>query len=63
MCMIARNNRELRIKFLQIVYPFSLIGIAMFYLGKFGSTIGVRLAQSIREDNYLVGRTLHNLEQ
>jgi hypothetical protein len=59
---IARTNPELRVKLVQIAYPTALIGIGTYYIGKVGSRIGTRLTQSIREDNYLVGRTLHNLD-
>lgn len=60
--LIALTNPEIRIKIVQIAYPTALAGFAAYYLIKLGSRIGTRLAQNIREDNYLIGRTLHNLE-
>lgn len=50
-------------KLLQMAYPIALIGIGGYYLSKIGSRIRTRLVQNIREDNYLIGRTLHNLDQ
>lgn len=50
-------------KLLQMAYPIALVGIGGYYLGKVGSRIRTRLVQNIREDNYLIGRTLHNLDQ
>ncbi|KAI8375652.1 hypothetical protein EDC96DRAFT_496042 [Choanephora cucurbitarum] len=60
--VIARANPELRFKFMQIVYPAALIGVGSYYLTNFIYKIGTRLADNIREDNYLIGRTLHNLD-
>ena len=60
---VARISPELRFKFMQIVYPVALIGVGSYYLTNFLYKIVARLAENIREDNYLVGRTLHNLDQ
>ncbi|KAI8087629.1 uncharacterized protein B0P05DRAFT_584861 [Gilbertella persicaria] len=62
MKIIARINPELRIKLVQIAYPIALVGFGGYYLTRTVSRVSARLAQNIREDNYLVGRTLHNLE-
>ncbi|KAI8373702.1 hypothetical protein BD560DRAFT_93314 [Blakeslea trispora] len=61
--VITRISPELRFKFMQIVYPVALIGVGSYYLTNFLYKIVARLAENIREDNYLVGRTLHNLDQ
>ncbi|KAI7895814.1 uncharacterized protein EV154DRAFT_296354 [Mucor mucedo] len=62
MKVVARTNPELRVKLVQVAYPTALIGIGTYYLSKMGSQLKRRLTQTIREDNYLVGRTLHNLD-
>lgn len=59
---IARTNPELRVKLVQVAYPTALVGIGTYYLSKLGTRISRRLTETIREDNYLVGRTLHNLD-
>lgn len=60
--LLARTNPELRVKLVQIAYPTALVGIGTYYLAKIGTRISRRLTETIREDNYLVGRTLHNLD-
>ncbi|KAI9486479.1 MAG: hypothetical protein EXX96DRAFT_549207, partial [Benjaminiella poitrasii] len=60
--VIAQADTELRTKLVQIAYPIALVGIGSYYLGKIGSRMGARLAQTIREDTYLIGRNLHNLD-
>jgi hypothetical protein len=60
---LAPNNPEIRVKLIQIVYPLALSSIGAYILVRLGSRLVTRLVQNIREDNYLVGRTLHNLEQ
>ncbi|KAL7320005.1 hypothetical protein PS15m_003077 [Mucor circinelloides] len=57
------RNDELTMKLLQMAYPLALVGVGGYYLGKMGSRFRTRLVQNIREDNYLIGRTLHNLDQ
>ncbi|KAI7906868.1 uncharacterized protein BX663DRAFT_547977 [Cokeromyces recurvatus] len=61
--IIAQTDTELRARLVQIAYPIALIGITSYYLGKIGTRMTTRLAQNIREDNYLIGRTLHNLDE
>ncbi|KAL9545879.1 hypothetical protein MBANPS3_006933 [Mucor bainieri] len=57
------RNDEMTMKLLQMAYPIALVGVGSYYLGKVGSRFRTRLVQNIREDNYLIGRTLHNLDQ
>lgn len=57
------RNDEMTMKLLQMGYPIALVGVGSFYLGKVGIRFRSRLVQNIREDNYLIGRTLHNLDQ
>ncbi|GAN09252.1 hypothetical protein MAM1_0254c08777 [Mucor ambiguus] len=57
------RNDQVTMKLLQMAYPIALVGVGSYYLGKVGSRFRTRLVQNIREDNYLIGRTLHNLDQ
>ncbi|KAI8640654.1 hypothetical protein BD408DRAFT_444988 [Parasitella parasitica] len=50
------------VEFLQILYPSVFIGLALYYSGSAFTKFGRRWSQSIREDHYLVGRVLHNMD-
>lgn len=60
---LVERNDQVTMKLLQMAYPIALVGVGSYYLGKVGSQFRTRLVQNIREDNYLIGRTLHNLDQ
>ncbi|CEP18842.1 hypothetical protein [Parasitella parasitica] len=51
-----------RVRFLQIVYPAVFIGLALYYFSSAFTKFGRRWSQSVREDHYLVGRVLHNMD-
>ncbi|KAI8982189.1 hypothetical protein BDF20DRAFT_912388 [Mycotypha africana] len=57
------ENPELRVRLMQTAYPFALVGIGSYFLAKFAAKIGSRVVETVREDNYLIGRTLHNLDE
>ncbi|KAG0163998.1 hypothetical protein DFQ28_010942 [Apophysomyces sp. BC1034] len=60
---LAAESPALQIKMIQITFPAALIGLGTYYLGKISANFGRSWIQSVREDNYLVGRTLHNLDE
>lgn len=59
---IDLKSPELRLQLIQAAYPVTFLGIATFYLGKIGYSFGRQVSDSIRQDTYLVGQTLHNHE-
>ena len=44
------------------MYPAALVGVGVYYLCRTGAKFGRNWIQIVREDNYLVGRTLHNFD-
>ncbi|ORX59731.1 hypothetical protein DM01DRAFT_1301140 [Hesseltinella vesiculosa] len=56
------NDLATKIKLLQLMYPISLLGLVGYYLGLLGSRASRRWVETIRDDHYLVGRMLHNMD-
>ncbi|KAI8331189.1 hypothetical protein BC941DRAFT_439221 [Chlamydoabsidia padenii] len=50
-----------KIEIIQNAYPISIMLVGSYYIGVLLVKMGRRWVQSIREDYYLVGRTLHNM--
>lgn len=51
-----------RIRFIQSMYPAALVTVMVYYLCHVGAKFMQSWVQAVREDNYLVGTILHNLE-
>ncbi|KAI8972746.1 hypothetical protein BDB01DRAFT_809122 [Pilobolus umbonatus] len=59
---LVPTNTHMQIKMIQYIYPCSLLGFGISQLTRVGSKVGKYWTDSIRDDNYLIGRALHNLE-
>ncbi|KAI9255106.1 hypothetical protein BDA99DRAFT_540018 [Phascolomyces articulosus] len=51
-----------QIRLIQVMYPAALVGVGVYYLCRIGAKFGQNWVQTVREDNYLVGRVLHNFD-
>ncbi|KAI8150028.1 hypothetical protein BJV82DRAFT_7339 [Fennellomyces sp. T-0311] len=60
--LLGEQNAARQIKLIQIMYPAALIGLGVYYLCRIGAKFGRSWVQTVREENYLVGRILHNFE-
>ncbi|KAI8060101.1 hypothetical protein BC940DRAFT_281271 [Gongronella butleri] len=61
--ILAPSDMAVRIRIVQLMYPVSMIGLGGYYIGRAGSRISRQWIDTIREDHYLVGRTLHNIDE
>ncbi|CEG71873.1 hypothetical protein RMATCC62417_07529 [Rhizopus microsporus] len=55
-------DNDLKLRLLRVTYPTALIGGMILYLIKLGTRIGRGWSETIRDETYLVGRVLHNLD-
>ncbi|KAI9309474.1 hypothetical protein BJ944DRAFT_258460 [Cunninghamella echinulata] len=51
-----------QIKLIQTMYPITLLGFVAYHIMRAFTKLIDRWVQNIREDHYLVGQTLHNME-
>lgn len=61
--LLVKDDLALEIKNMQLAYPVCLGGLLIFYITSLGVYISDRWVQDIREDHFLVGRTLHNMDE
>ena len=60
--IIDEKDQAKQVKLIQVMYPAALVGVGVYYLCRTGAKFGRNWIQTVREDNYLVGRTLHNFD-
>jgi hypothetical protein len=58
---LGPDDPTTNIEVIQAAYPISTMIVGSYYIGDLVIKMGNRWVQSIREDYYLVGRTLHNM--
>lgn len=59
---IGDMDSTTRIRFIQSMYPAAMVTVVVYYLCHVGAKFMQSWVQAVREDNYLVGTILHNLE-
>ncbi|KAI9498992.1 hypothetical protein BDB00DRAFT_867061 [Zychaea mexicana] len=60
--LLGEEDLGRQIRMIQIMYPAALAGAGVYCLCRVGAKFGQTWVQTVREDNYLVGRTLHNFD-
>jgi hypothetical protein len=60
--LVALDDPAAQLLIFQAIYPAALIMVAFFYCCRLGVRLGRHVMQSIRDDAYLIGRRLHNVD-
>ncbi|KAI8584471.1 hypothetical protein K450DRAFT_216574 [Umbelopsis ramanniana AG] len=60
--VFALDDPAAQLLIFQAIYPAALIMVAFFYCCRLGVRLGRHVMQSIRDDAYLIGRRLHNVD-
>lgn len=60
--MLAPNDSVAQLFIFQSIYPATLFVLGCIYLCKLVIRLARHIMQSIRDDTYLIGRRLHNVD-
>ncbi|ORZ19049.1 hypothetical protein BCR42DRAFT_450178 [Absidia repens] len=61
--LFVSDDLSNKIKVAQLMYPASMLALVSYYAVRLGIRLGHHWVQSVREDHYLIGRTLHNMDE
>ncbi|KAG2172819.1 hypothetical protein INT43_000169 [Umbelopsis isabellina] len=59
---VSLNDTAMQLFFFQSIYPATLFVLGCIYLCKLAIRLARHIMQSIRDDTYLIGRRLHNVD-